>query len=79
MPGEDQSQNYEKKLLFCGNHGNEASVFAAFVEFHHTVDQSIERIVLAHSDILSGIVDGATLTHDDVAGDALLTTENLHA
>ena len=29
--------------------------------------------------ILAGVVDGAALTDNDIAGDAFLTTKNLHA
>lgn len=65
--------------LFGRNHRDEAAILTAFVEFHHTVDEGIQRMVSTHADVLAGIVGGATLTNDDVAGDALLTTKNLHA
>jgi len=35
-------------------------------------------MILTHTDVLTGVVDGATLTDDDVAGDAGLTAKNLH-
>ena len=66
-------------FLFCGNHGNERAVFTAFVEFHNTVDESIQRMVSSHTDILAGVMSGTTLTDNNVAGDALLTTKNLNA
>ena len=65
--------------LFGGDDADVAAVFAAFVEFHHTVDQGVERVVFAHADVLAGVVGGAALTHDDVAGDALLTAKYLNA
>ena len=36
-------------------------------------------MVLAHADILAGVVDGATLTHDDVTSDTMLTAKNFNA
>ena len=66
-------------LLCGGDYADEAAVFAAFVEFHHTVDEGVERVILAHAYILARVVDGTALTHDDVAGDALLTAKNLNA
>jgi hypothetical protein len=65
--------------LFGRNHGDEAAVLTAFVEFHHAVDEGIERVVTTHANILAGVVGGAALTDNDVAGDALLTTKNLNA
>jgi hypothetical protein len=49
------------------------------VELHHAIDKSKEGMILAHAYILAGIVGGATLADDDVAGDALLTTKYLNA
>lgn len=36
-------------------------------------------MVLAHAYIFARIVDGATLTDDDIAGDAMLTAEDFNA
>lgn len=36
-------------------------------------------MILAHANILTGIVDSATLTDDDVTGDAMLTAEDFNA
>ena len=36
-------------------------------------------MVLAHANVLAGVVDGTTLTDDDVTGDAMLTAKNLNA
>ena len=65
--------------LLGGNNADVAAVLAAFVEFHHAVDESVERVVLAHADVLAGVVGCAALADDDVAGDAFLTAKNLNA
>ena len=49
------------------------------VEFHLTVSEGIQRVVLAHTYIFTRIVNCAALTNDDVACDASLTTPNLNA
>ena len=72
-------------ILFCwcvllgGDNADKGTILTAFVELHHTVDEGVERMVLAHTDILAGIVGRTALADDDVAGDALLTAENLNA
>ena len=75
-----ESQNYEKNvLLCCGNNGDKTTILTAFVELDHAVDKSEQRMILTHSNILTGIVNGAALTDDNVTGDALLATEDFHA
>lgn len=66
-----------KKLLFNGNHGDVATVFAAFVELNDTVDKCKEGVVFTHANILARVMDSATLTDDDVTCDAGLTAKNL--
>ena len=68
-----------KKLLFNGKHGDVTTVFAAFVELNDTVDKCKEGVVFTHANILAGVVSSTTLTNDNVAGDALLTTKDFHA
>ena len=68
-----------KKLLFNGKYGDVTTVFAAFVELNDTVDKCKEGVVLAHADILAGVVGGAALTNDDIASDTFLTTKDFHA
>jgi len=36
-------------------------------------------MIFTHTYVLAGVVDGATLANDDVAGDALLTTKYFNA
>lgn len=57
-------------------------VFAALFahgEYHYTVDECEESVVLAHAHVEAGVVDGATLTLDDVACLSELTAKNLDA
>ena len=65
--------------LLCGNHGDVGTILAAFVELHHAVDESIQRVISAHANILAGVVGGTALTDNDIAGDALLTTKDFNA
>ena len=65
--------------LLGGDYADERAVLTALVELHNAVDEGVEGVILTHADILAGIVDGAALTDDDVARDALLTTEDLNA
>lgn len=66
-------------LLCCGDNGDKTTILTAFVELDHTVDKSEQRMILTHSNILTGIVNGAALTDNNVTGDALLATEDFHA
>ena len=74
---------YEKPLslfLFGGrNHGDVGAILASAFELHCTVAEGVEGMIFTHTYVLAGVVDGATLTNDDVAGDALLTTKYLNA
>ena len=71
--------NLAFSFLFGRNHGDVAAVLATFVELHNTVNEGIKRVVTTDANILAGVVGGATLTNDNVAGDAFLTTKNLNA
>ncbi len=53
-------------------------VATSLVEVHNTVGQCIECVVFALGYVLTGEMLVTTLTHDDVAGDDLLTTPNLN-
>ena len=70
---------YVGTCLLGGDDADERAVLTAFVELHDAVDEGVEGVILAHADVLAGVVDRAALTDDDVAGDALLTAENLNA
>ncbi len=62
-----------------GSYRNDATVALAAVESYHAVNESEERVVLAHAYVLTGIVNRSALTNDDVASNAGLTTPNLNA
>ena len=51
----------------------------AAVEIHRAVNQSKERVVLTNSYAITGIVMGAALANNNVAGLHLLATPDLHA
>ncbi len=55
----------------------DAAAFA--VEEHAAVYEGEDGVVAAHAHALAGLELGATLTHDDVAGDDGLTAELLDA
>ena len=59
--------------------GDERLVVFLFHELNDAVALGIEGVVLAHTDVLARVVLGAALTHDDVACDGCLSTENLHS
>ena len=62
-----------------GKNGDIALVSLAPPEFHYAICEGIKGVVLSDPDIQSRVVLGATLTHEDVACDALLTAINLDA
>ncbi len=62
-------------MTFNGKDGNEGSAFFLLLEFDDAVTQCIQSVILAHTDILAGIVLRATLTNEDVASDGGLSTE----
>ena len=49
------------------------------MELYHTVYKCKQGVILANTYILSGIVLGATLANDDVAGNTLLATPDLNS
>jgi hypothetical protein len=61
-----------------GDDGNKGSVVGLFAELNNTIGQSVQGIILADADIQSGVVLRATLANDDVARNALLSTEDFH-
>ena len=57
----------------------DVGVTSAVLELYSAVNQSIEGVVLAHANVLTGTMLGTALTADDVTGLGKLTTKNLHA
>ena len=62
-----------------GNNTYSTAVEATLPELYGSIYESIERVVLTHSNVCAGIVASAALANDDVACHALLTSENLDA
>ena len=61
-----------------GFYRNERLVFSFLFEYNHTVGEGEQGVILAHAYIFAGVVLGAALTNDDVAGDYFLTAEHLN-
>lgn len=64
--------------LSLGQNAHRGAIATTSLESHNAIGEGIQRIVLTHSYILTGIVTCTTLANDDVAGNALLTTKNLN-
>ena len=62
-----------------GNDTYSTAVEATLPELYGSINESIESVVLAHSNVSAGIVTSTTLTNDNVASNALFTTKNLDA
>ena len=60
------------------NNTYSTAVETTLPELYRSVNESIKRVVFAHTNVSSGIVTCAALTDDDIACDALLATENLN-
>lgn len=61
------------------NYRNNALVMTTLVELNSTINQSIECIILTHSNVVTCIVLRTTLANDDITCNTLLTAENLNA
>lgn len=66
-------------LCLGRSHVDELAALFALGEHHYAVDQSVEGMVFADTDVFTGMVNRSALTLDDIARFAVLTTENLHA
>lgn len=72
-------RNAIKSLCFGRFHIDETTTVLTFGEHNNAVNQSIDRVILAHAHIQTGMMHSATLTFDDVTGFAVLTAKNLDA
>ncbi len=76
-----------RKVSFCqrpglclgGSYIDKLAALFAYGEYHNAVGQSVECVILADADVFTRMVNGSTLTLDDITRLAVLTTENLHA
>ena len=55
-------------LALEGNYRDVGLIIPLAGELDSTVNEGVEGVVLAHSDVGGGVVDGASLADDDVAG-----------
>lgn len=61
------------------NYRYKRTVVAAFLELYGAINQRKQRVVFAHAYARTSVVLGTALTHDDVASDEGLTTEDFYA
>ncbi len=64
---------------FAGKNRYERTVFAALAELHFAINESEQRVVLAHAHVSTGVVSRTALTHDDVASYQSLAAEDFYA
>src|SRR5438132_586555 len=65
--------------LLCGRDADEAAVTALVLELHESGNHCEERVVLALTDVLSGLVLRAALAHQNRAGVDQLSAKALDA
>ena len=63
----------------CGLDVDELATVATFAELYSAADEGIESVVLADTDIQTGMVHCAALTFQDVTCFAVLTAKNFYA
>lgn len=63
----------------CRNYRNCALVFSTGFENNGTIYQGVQSVVATHTDVFTGVELSTSLTNDDIACLASLTTENLNA
>lgn len=54
------------------------TAIATFGESYHAVDEGVDCVVLAKSDVEAGMMYGATLALDDIAGLASLAAKDFN-
>src|SRR5262245_3255978 len=59
--------------------GYEHAAFGFGVEFHATIGEREQRVVLADTDVAAGMPLGAALARENIAGDDALAAEQLDA
>lgn len=62
-----------------GGYIDKLAAIATFGEENCAVDEGIDSVVFADAYVKAGVMHGAALTFDDVAGFALLTAEDFNA
>ena len=72
------SLSVKRLLCFGWNNAYGATVQTTFAELNSTIYKSVQSVVLTLGYVQTRIVTGTALANDDVAGDALFSTENLN-
>ena len=75
----DVMNNLFGDLSFYRENGDEGFAFTLLLEFDDAVTKSIKSVILAHADVLAGIVLRAALANDDVTSNGGLSTEKFHS
>ncbi|SEV80244.1 hypothetical protein SAMN04487850_0048 [Prevotella aff. ruminicola Tc2-24] len=65
--------------LCVWNNRDNALIALSLVELNSSINESVKRIVLTNSYVVTGVVLGTALANNDVACETLLTTEDLDA
>jgi len=77
--GKTLYQIFSANLCFSWDYRNIASVKTAPLEYYGTIYQCIQSVVTTHTYVSRRIVNCTSLTNDDIACLASLTTKNLNA
>ena len=73
-------KHYEQTLCLCNRlYRNKRFTVSTFLESYGSINQGEQGMILAHTYIQTGIVDGTSLADDDVTGFGKLTAKNLNA
>ena len=67
------------RCLFNRENRHVTSFFTSHFKFYSTVYQGIECVITSHTDVLARVELSSSLTNDDIACFADLTTEYFHA
>ena len=65
-------------LRLCGLHIDELTAVLTFGKYYDTVNQSKQRVILAHTHVFTGMMHCTALTFDDVACFGELAAKNLN-
>lgn len=67
------------RLCLGGSHVDKLAAVLSFGKHNHAVDEGEESVILTHAYILAGVMNGAALALQNVAGLSILATKNLYA
>ena len=67
------------RLCLGGSHVDKLAAVLSFGEHNHAIDEGEESVILTHAYVLAGMMNGAALALQNVAGLAVAATEDLDA